>query len=141
MLFRRIYALFLLIYILYNLCQCYFGETVSLFLFISIVAIFPKDIVPIVPKSAITSISFKLQRLSMIPEQLRIVSQRSTCQKIIERKQQVQKLRRFDIETTQKNPGGELIDISSILKVESTSKYPRPVDIIISQWIRLLKYM
>ena len=40
---------------------------------------------------------------------------------MIEWKQRVQKLRRFDVETTQKNPRGELIDISSILKVESTS--------------------
>ena len=40
----------------------------SLFLFICILAIFPKDIVPIVPKSVITSISLKLQWLSIIPE-------------------------------------------------------------------------
>ena len=40
----------------------------TLFLFICIFAILPKDTVPIVPKSVITSISLKLQRLSIIPE-------------------------------------------------------------------------
>ena len=43
--------------------------------------------------------------------------------------------------TTQKNPLGELIDISSILKVESTLKYPRRIDVVISTWIRLSKSM
>ena len=33
--------------------------------------------------------------------------------------------RRFDIEATYKNSLGALIDILSILKVESTSKFPR----------------
>ena len=56
-------------------------------------------------------------------------------------KQRVQELRRSDVETTQKNPRGELIDISSILKVESTSKFPRRIDVIISTWIRLSKSM
>ena len=32
---------------------------------------------------------------------------------------------------------GELIDISSILKVESTSKLPRGIDVITSTWICL----
>ena len=41
---------------------------------------------------------------------------------MIEWKQRVQKLRRFDVETTQKNPQGELINISSILEVKPTSK-------------------
>ena len=41
--------------------------------------------------------------------------------------------RRKDIEKS--------IDISSILKVESTSKYPRRIDVIISTWIRLSKSM
>ena len=35
-----------------------------------------------------------------------------------------------------KKPQGELIDISAILKVESTSSYPRRIDIIFSAWIR-----
>ena len=39
------------------------------------------------------------------------------------------------------NPRGELIDILSILKVESTSKFPRRIDVIISTWIRLSKSM
>ena len=39
---------------------------------------------------------------------------------MIKWKQLVQKLRRFDVETTYKNPRGELIDILSILKIEST---------------------
>ena len=33
------------------------------------------------------------------------------------------------------------IDISSILKVESTSKFPRRTDVIISTWIRVSKSM
>ena len=56
-------------------------------------------------------------------------------------KQRAQELRRFDVETTYKNPRGELIDISSILKVESTSKFPRRIDVIISTWILLSKSM
>ena len=48
---------------------------------------------------------------------------------------------RFDVETTSKNPRGKLIDISSILKVESTSKFPGRIDVIISTWIRLSKSM
>ena len=60
---------------------------------------------------------------------------------MIEWKQRVQKSRRFDVERTWKNPRRELIDISSILKVESKSKFPRRIDVIISTWIRLLKSM
>ena len=56
-------------------------------------------------------------------------------------KQRVQKLHRFDIETTQENPRVELIDVSSILKVESTSKFSRRIDVIISTRIRLSKPM
>ena len=56
-------------------------------------------------------------------------------------KKRVQKLCRFDVETTSKNPPGELIDISSILKVESMSKFPCRIDVIISTWIRLSKSM
>ena len=52
-----------------------------------------------------------------------------------------QKLRRLDVEITSKYPGGELIDIFSILKVESTSKFPRRIDVTISRWIRLSKSM
>ena len=37
------------------------------------------NIVPIVPKIAVTSISLKLQQLSIIPEGLRIGSQSSKC--------------------------------------------------------------
>ena len=54
-------------------------------------------------------------------------------------KMRVKQLRRFDVETTQKNRQGELINISSTLKVESTSKFPRRIDVIISTCIRLLK--
>ena len=36
---------------------------------------------------------------------------------------------------------GKLIDILSILKVQSTSKFPRRTDVIISTWIRLSKSM
>ena len=60
---------------------------------------------------------------------------------MIEWKQRVQQLHRFDIETTWKNPRGELIDIWSILKVESTSKFPCQVDVEISMWIGCSKTM
>ena len=50
---------------------------------------------------------------------------------MIEWKQRVQKLRRFDVGTAI-NSRNELIDISPILKVESPSKYPRQTDVIIS---------
>ena len=71
-------------------------------LFLCIVAKFPKDIVPIVPISVITSISLKLHQLSTITDQLRIGSQSRKCSKMIERKQRVKQLRRFDIETSRK---------------------------------------
>ena len=45
------------------------------------------------------------------------------------------------VETTSKNPHGELINILSILKVESTSKFSRGIDVIMSMWIRLSKLM
>ena len=60
---------------------------------------------------------------------------------MIEWKQRVKQLRRFDVETTQKNPRGKLINISSILKIEFTSKFPHRIDVIISTWIRLSKSM
>ena len=44
---------------------------------------------------------------------------------MIEWKQRVQNLRRIDVEKRQKNPRGKLIDILTILKSESTSKFPR----------------
>ena len=88
-----------------------------------------------------TSILLKLHRLSTIPEQLRIGSRGRKCQEMIEQKQRVQQLRRFDVETTQKKPLGELIDVLSFLKVESQSKYPRRIGVIISTWIRLSKSM
>ena len=59
----------------------------------------------------------------------------------MEWKYRVQELRRFDGEQLKKNAGGKLSDISSILKVESTSKFPRQIDVIISTWIRLSKSM
>ena len=40
----------------------------------------------------------------------------------------------FNVGTTEKNQRGELIDISSILKVESTSNFPHRIDILISTW-------
>ena len=45
--------------------------------------------------------------------------------------------RQNDIEKTT----GKTIHILSILKVESTSKFPRRIDVIISTWIRLSKSM
>ena len=107
-------------------------------MFICVVPKFTKNIVPV---SVITSTLLKLHRLLTIPDQLRIGSQSRKCQKTIEWKQQVQQLHRFDIETTQKNPRGELIDVSSILKFESTSKLLRRHCVIISTWIRLSKSM
>ena len=123
---KKIYIIFICKYWHYNLCQCYFEEDKN-FLYSYLFALlqkFPQDIVPVVPISVSTSIFMKLHQLSTIPEQLRIDSQGRKCQEMIQWKQRVQKLRRFDIETTQKNPRGKLIDISSILKVEYTSKFP-----------------
>ena len=100
-----------------------------------------KGIVPIVPISVITSISLKLHRPSTIPDQLRIGSQSKKCQEMIEWKQQVLELPRPDVETTQKNPREELINISSILKKEYSSKFPHRIDVLICTWIRLSKSM
>ena len=94
-----------------------------------------------VPISVITSILLKSHRLNAIPEQLRMGSQSRKCYEIIQWKQRVQKLRRWDVEATSKYPRGELIDISSILTVESTSKFPRRIDVTISTWIHLAKSM
>ena len=60
---------------------------------------------------------------------------------MIEWKQRVAQLRQFDVETTKKNPRGELIDILSLLKVEFTSKFSCRIDGIISTLIRLSKSM
>ena len=60
---------------------------------------------------------------------------------MIEWKQGVQKLRPFDVETTQGSLRGELIDISSILKVESMSTFPCQIDVIIPPLIYLSKSM
>ena len=60
---------------------------------------------------------------------------------MVEWKQRVQQLSRFDVETTWKNPRGELIDISSIFKVESMWKCSRQFDVILFTWIRLSKLM
>ena len=46
-----------------------------------------------------------------------------------------------EVTTTQKNPRGDLIDILSILKVKSTSKFLCRIDVIISKWIHLSKSM
>ena len=59
----------------------------------------PKDVFPIVPMSVITSISLKLHQPSTIPDSLRIGPKNRKCQEIIEWKQRVQKLHRFDVET------------------------------------------
>ena len=48
----------------------------SLFLFICVVAKFPKDIVSIVPVTVITSILLKLHRVSTMPDYFRIGSRR-----------------------------------------------------------------
>ena len=39
----------------------------------------------------------------------------------------------------EKNARGKLVDICSILKIESTSKFVRQIDVMISTWIRLSK--
>ena len=145
-LFCRRYILFLFInigiIIGYNLCQCYFKEDKnSLFVIVCVLAKFQKNIIPIVPITVITSIPLKLHRLSIIPDQFRIGSQSRKCSKMIERKQRVKQLRRLGIKSTQKNPRGKLIDISSILKGESTLKFPRRINVISSTWIRLSKSM
>ena len=46
-----------------------------------------------------------------------------------------------EVTTTQKNPRGDLIDILSILKVKSTSKFLCRIEVRISKWIRLSKSM
>ena len=130
---KKIYIAFIYKYCHYNLCQCYFEEDKS-YLYSYLFALLqklPKDIVPIVPISITTSILLKLRQLCTIPEQLRIGWPSRKCYKIIQWKQRVQKLRRVDVETTSKNPRGELIDISPILKVESTLNFPRRIDVII----------
>ena len=48
-----------------------------------------------------------------------------------------QELGRFEIETTSKENTWSSINISSILKVESTSSYLRWANVIFSKWIRL----
>ena len=109
---RKIYIISIYKYWHYNLCQCYFEEDKNyLYSYFVALQIFPKDIAPIVPISVITSILLKSHRLSTIPEYLRIGSKSRKCQETIQWKQPVQKLRRFDIETTSKRPRGELIDI------------------------------
>ena len=60
---------------------------------------------------------------------------------MIESKQRVKQLRWFDTKIAEKNPRGKLIDISSILKAESTSKFLRWINVIISTWIRLSRSM
>ena len=123
----------------YNLCQCYFEENKSyLYSYLLRCCKIPKGYSSIISE---TSILLKLNRLSTIPAQLRIASRSRKCQKMIEQKQRVQQLRRFDVETTQKKPLGELINVLSFLKVESTSKYPRRIGVIISTWIHLSKSM
>ena len=67
---------------------------------------------------------------------LRIGSQLRKCEETRDWKQQAHQLCRFNAE---KSTCGKLIDISSILKVKSTLKFPRPVDVIISTWICLSK--
>ena len=89
----------------------------------------------------ITPISLKLHRWSTILDELRIGSQSRKCYKMIEWKQQEQKLGQFEVETTKKNPRGELIDILLILKVESTSKFPHRLDAIIFTLICLSESM
>ena len=83
------------------------------------------------PISVITSISLKLHQPSTIPHSLRIGSQSRKYQEIMEQKQRVKRLFRFDVETTQKNSRGKLIHIQTILKIKSTSNFPRRIDFII----------
>ena len=60
---------------------------------------------------------------------------------MIEWKQRLQKLHRFDFKTTQKRPRGKLVDILSILKVEFTSEFPHRINVIISMSIHLSNLM
>ena len=60
---KKIYIIFIHKHWHYNLCFCYLKEgKISLFIIICVVSKFPKDIVPIVPISVITSISLKLHQ-------------------------------------------------------------------------------
>ena len=125
-----------------NFIQCYFEKDKMIFIhnYLHCCKI-PKGNISNSANISDKSISLKLHQLSTIPDQLRIGSQSRKYQGMIEWKQRVQKLRRFDVETTQKNPRGKLINILSIFKVESASKFPRRIDVIISTWIRLSKSM
>ena len=77
---KKIYIIFIYKYWHYNLCYSYFEEDKSsLFIIICVVAKFPKDIVPVVSKAVIMSISLKFHRLSTIRDLLRIVSQNRKC--------------------------------------------------------------
>ena len=78
-----------------NFGWCYFEEDENYLFFY-----FPQDIVPM---SVITSILLKLHRLTTIPQQLRIGSKSRQCYGMMQLKQRAQKLRRIDVETTQKN--------------------------------------
>ena len=61
-------------------------------------------------------------------DQTRLAQNKLLEQKMIDwKRQRLQKLRRFEVERTSKNPREELIDISSILKVESTQNFPRRI--------------
>ena len=136
---KKIYNIFIYKYWHYNLCYCYLEEHKNyLFIIICVVAKFPKDIVPIVSDYVDIVEITSTQHYTRL---LRIGSQRRKYTKMIEMKQRIKHLCRFDLETKKKNPRPELIGISSILKVESSSKFLRRIDVIISTWIRLSKSM
>ena len=64
---KKIYIIFICKYWHYNLCYSYFEEDKNyLFIIISVVVKFPKDIVPVAPKAVIMSISLKFHRFSTI---------------------------------------------------------------------------
>ena len=110
----------------------------SSFLFICVVAKIPKG-----HNSNNSNISdyVNIVEITSTQHYTRIGSLNRKCQEMIQWKQRVQKLHRFDVETIYKNPRGELFDISSILKVESMTKFPRRIDVMISTWICLPKSM
>ena len=96
---KKIYIIFIYKYWNYNFVSVILKK-IKITLIICVVAKFPKDIFPIVSISVITSISLRLHQPSTIPDLLRIGSHSKKCYEMIEWKQGVQKLRRFDIETT-----------------------------------------
>ena len=105
----------------YNLCQCYFEENkIYRYSYLFALLQYSQRIQFHQFQNQLLRQYLEITATQIIPEQFRIGFQSRKCQKMIEWKQRVQNLHRFDVETKQKNPRRELIHFSSILKVKST---------------------